>query len=182
MSVPVVETPAATAEVEGQAPVTEPEAQKPVESETPAEEEAGKEEEPEFFSKDYVKALRDEAASYRVQLRAAEEALNAAKTPEEVEAAVASITEQNHQLRRDLIAERHKLPAELKKVLTGTTDEELEAHAKELAQFVPKSEVVPTTPPVTPGGGLGGAEVGSGDVLPDDPGELAARLRPRRFI
>lgn len=79
-----------------------------------------------------------EAAATRVKLRETEARLSTAKTPEEFEAAVNDLRKQNDELTKAKIAAEHALPPELAELLKGSTEEELIAHAKTLAQFAPK--------------------------------------------
>jgi hypothetical protein len=88
------------------------------------------------YTEDYVKALRAEAAGYRTKLREAEEKFAAAKSQEDVDAAVAALKADNETLRRDLVAAQFNLPPELAKRLSGSTEDELKADAEALAQFV----------------------------------------------
>jgi hypothetical protein len=93
-------------------------------------------------------ATRKSEAKYRTRLREAEEKLQNAKTPEEVEAAIAEIKTANatdaHALTVENVALKHKLPDDLSKVLAdaaqGKTREELEAHATILAKYAPVEE------------------------------------------
>lgn len=85
------------------------------------------------------KKLKDanaEAAKYRTQLRDAQEALSKAKTPEEFATAVGTLTKSNEALERELVAVKYKLPDIIAKRIVGTTREEMEADAKELAKSV----------------------------------------------
>lgn len=132
---------------------------------------------PEWAKKELTK-VRGEAANYRVKLREAQEALANAKTPEEFEAATAELTSQVATLERSLligsVATTFKLPPELAAVLKGDTEDELTAHAKELAKFVPVEE----DEDVDLSGGLTPDER---DDDPDDPAELARKYgRGRR--
>jgi len=100
---------------------------------------------PEWAREKLTKA-NAEAANYRTKLREAEKALEAAKTPEEVEALLTGWkAEREEQERKDAeaarallienIALKHHLPEALAKRLVGNTREELEADAKALAEF-----------------------------------------------
>jgi hypothetical protein len=104
---------------------------------------------PEWASKE-LKAVRGEAAGYRVKLRDAIEKLEGTKTVEEFEAAVGELREENDKLQRqqmiDAIARDAELPKELAEVLQGATEEELKAHAEKLKKFAPakkKKQIVP---------------------------------------
>lgn len=90
----------------------------------------------EMFPASYVKELRDESAGLRVKLREVEEKLASAKSQEDIDAALSELSAQNEQLRREVIAGRHKLPPQMAARLAGKTDEELEADAQELARLV----------------------------------------------
>lgn len=121
-----------------------------------------------------------EAANYRVRAREAEEKLKSAKTPEEFAAATAEFAKQNAALAKEIlhrdIATEHKLPADLASALRGETKEELEAHAKILAKYVP-AEIEVITPPATLSGGLTPNDDG---VTETNPGELARKYGGRR--
>lgn len=166
MSVPAVEQ-TVTETVE-----TEPSADPQAGAEQTAEQATPEvEPEPKLYDESYVRRLREENASWRTKLREAEEAgKTAAKALEDV-------SSENLTLRRENVAKDHKLPPEIAALLQGTTVEELEAHAAQLAPLVRGSDFPP--PPTTSGGGLNGSTAGEGT---SDPGELAARLaRPRIF-
>lgn len=99
--------------------------------------------EPELDLDSAKKALakaRNEAGKYRTRLRDAEDKLSKAKTPEEFEAAVTELRDTNAKLERDLLVERvarkAALPEELAELLQGSTEAELQAHAKKLARYV----------------------------------------------
>lgn len=103
------------------------------ESEESQEDEEGDTEELDLErAKAKIAKANDEAKNLRTRLREKEEALKVAKSPEEVEEAVTKAT-------RDLLIEnvalKHKLSEKVAKRLTGTTREELEADAKELADL-----------------------------------------------
>lgn len=95
---------------------------------------------PEHVTRKELKAARAEAAKYRTQLRETQEALAKAKTPEEFEAALAESSTKISALEKELVAAKFKLPDILAKRLVGTTREELEADAKELAKQVRPGE------------------------------------------
>ncbi|MFE4451426.1 hypothetical protein [Streptomyces sp. NPDC056796] len=115
-----------------------------------------------------------EAANYRIKLRETEAKFANAKTPEEFEAAVAELKEQNAALERSIllntVAAKHELPPVLAKRLTGNTPEELEADAKELAKLI-----VPAAPESL-GGGLT-PDDGSDDFDPVKASRAARRPR-----
>jgi hypothetical protein len=98
---------------------------------------------PEWARTKLTKA-NSEAANYRTKLREAEEKLKDAKTPEEVEEIVNQMTKDREQseiaLLRENVALKFKLPAALQKRLSGTTREEMEADAKELADLFGSDE------------------------------------------
>jgi len=118
--------------------------------------------------------LRAEAANYRTRLREAETKLGEAKTPEEYEAAVTDLREQNAKLEKSIlvnkVAGKHKLNAVLSDRLRGDTEEELEADAILLASTA--AFVAPV--PEALEGGLNPSEDPDGDM---DPRELATRFR-----
>lgn len=154
----------------------EPEEKPEEPSETPEEKPEVKpsDELPEWAQKELT-SVRAEAANYRTKLREAEQALSGAKTPEEVAAAIAELTEQNAKLERSLlvrdVAAEFKLPAELAEVLKGDDIDALKEHAKKLAKFAPADEV---HVPESLGGGL---TPNDDDDTEMDPRKLARRTR-----
>jgi hypothetical protein len=125
---------------------------------------------PDWARKELAK-VRNEAAGYRTRLRDAEAKLSEAKTPEEVEAALADVKAKNAELERSLlvstVARKFDLPAELAGRLQGSTPEELEADAKALQTLL-----TPAAPSA-----LGGGLTPSDD---DDDGEMDPRKLARR--
>lgn len=126
---------------------TEETVETPPEGETPqGEETATTEEQPteESVPADVLrKKLTDanaEAANYRTKLRETEAKLSSAKTVEEFEAATAELKGQIESLERSIllnnVAAKYELPPVLAKRLSGATEEELEADAKELQKLV----------------------------------------------
>lgn len=115
-----------------------------------------------------------EAANYRTKLREAEARLSKAKTVEEYEAATAELRGQVETLERQIllssVAAKYELPAPLAKRLSGATEAELEADAKELQKLI--------APPAP--------ESLSGGLSPDDgedfdPVKAARAARKRRY-
>lgn len=86
-----------------------------------------------------IKRLRNENAARRVSEKELRERLDSAKTPEEVEAAVAEVRKKNEelelQLLRERVARQAQLPEALADRLRGNTEEELRADAAQLAGF-----------------------------------------------
>lgn len=127
------------------------------EEESEESEDEGGDELPEWAREKLTKA-NAEAANYRVRAREAEEKLKNAKSLEEVDAIVAEMTKDReateHALLRENVALKFKLPEAAQKRLAGTTREELEADAKELADLF-------------------------GTEVEDDERELEGGLRPR---
>ncbi len=128
---------------------------------------------PEWAKKELAN-VRAEAANYRTKLRDAESKLSAAKTPEEVEAAISELREQNAKLERTIlvsrVASKHNLPSELADVLKGDDEAALEAHAKTLAKFAASVQSEPTKLE----GGLDPADEVDSET---DPRKLARRFR-----
>lgn len=91
-----------------------------------------------------ISEVRGEAANYRTKLRETEDTLSKAKTPEDIEKATEELKATNAKLERELlitkVAAKHNIPEELKSRLTGVTEADLEADAKTLAKFAPKTE------------------------------------------
>lgn len=120
-------------EGDGETPPAEnPPAEDPPADETPAEEEAPAEE-PKTYDEAYVKRLKNENQSLRTRLREAEAALEAAKTEEDIEAAVSEFKNKNAELERNLlavtVAARKGLPEGFAERLRGDTEADLEADA-----------------------------------------------------
>lgn len=92
-------------------------------------------------AKKALSKVRKENAATRTKLRDMEAKFADAKTPEEVEAALADLKAANaaeaHALVVENVALKHKLPDDLAAALKGATREELEAHAAVLAKYVP---------------------------------------------
>ncbi|KOG26814.1 hypothetical protein [Streptomyces viridochromogenes] len=126
---------------------------------------------PDWARKELAK-VRGEAAGYRTRLRDAETKLSEAKTPEEVEAALADVKSKNAELERSLlvatVARKYDLPAELAGRLQGGTPEELDTDAKALQALL-----TPAAPPSL-GGGLNPSDEDDGEM---DPRKLARRSR-----
>jgi hypothetical protein len=96
------------------------------------------------WAREKLTKANSEAANYRTKLREAEEKLKNVKTLEEVDTLLAEFQAQReaedaekakvqHELLIENIALKYKLPAKLAKRLQGSTREEIEADAKELA-------------------------------------------------
>ena len=113
--------------------------------------------------------VRKEAARYRVAARELREALEKAKSPEEYEAASARVAELETELHRERLARAYGLPEGLASRITGTTDEEREADARQLAELF-NSRTIPR--------GRGGLNPSQKPADPSDPAALA-RLIPR---
>lgn len=162
---------------------TSTEDEKPAEDGAPAEESTTEEKpeekpsedggDPEWAKKELTK-VRAEAANYRTRLRDAEAKLSEAKTPEEFEAAVADLREENAKLEKSIlvtkVAAKHGLSDVLAARLVGSTEEELEADAKLLAS-------VANAAPPAPESLEGGLDPSSDDDGETDPRKLAARFR-----
>jgi hypothetical protein len=98
-----------------------------------------------WYEKELTKT-RNEAASWRTQLRDVQEQLKNAKTPEEFEAARAELESRNKDLERELLKAKvakgdptkniPALPDDLAALLKGDTEEELNAHAEVLRKYV----------------------------------------------
>ncbi|MFF4510598.1 hypothetical protein [Streptomyces mirabilis] len=117
-----------------------------------------------------------EAANYRTKLRETEAKLSSAKTVEEFEAATTELRGQIDALERTIllnnVAAKYELPPVLAKRLSGATEEELEADAKELQKLVAPEQ------PQSLSGGLDPEE----DADEFDPVKAAqAARRSRRY-
>ncbi|MEU8835190.1 hypothetical protein [Streptomyces sp900116325] len=156
-------------------PTTEETVETPPEGTTPEGEQTTESTEESVPADVLRKKLTDanaEAANYRTKLRETEAKLSSAKTVEEFEAATAELKGQVEALERQIllnnVAAKYELPTALAKRLTGTTEAELEADAKELQKLVAPAV------PESLGGGLD----------PDDGGDFdpvkAARAARKR--
>lgn len=125
-----------------------------------------------------IAKANDEAKNLRSRLRETEEKLKNAKSPEEVDEIVQQMTKDReaaeHALLRENVALKFKLPEKAHKRLAGSTREELEADAKELAELFGTDE---DDEDVTLEGGLSPRDRGSED---SDPRSLAQRYGARR--
>ena len=128
---------------------------------------------PEWARKELTK-VRGEAANYRTKLREAEQKLSEAKTPEEVNAAISELREQNEKLERSIlvntVATKYELTPLLASRLVGSTEAELEADAKLLAAALPAA---PLAPPKL----AGGLDPSDDSDTESDPRKLARRSR-----
>lgn len=129
-------------------------------------------------AKEKIAKVNAEAKNLRDRLRKTEEKLKDAKTPEEVEAIVKQMSEEResaeHELLRENVALKFKLPEKAIKRLAGTTREELEADAKELADLFGTDE---DDEDINLEGGLEPRNRDSDD--PDDPASLAQKYGRR---
>lgn len=127
------------------------------------------------WARNELKKARGDAARYRTGLREAEAKLAAAKTPEEFETATRELAQQNAKLTREInvrdVAAKHGLPPALAARLQGSTPEEMEADAVELAKLVAPN-------PTGSGDPKGGLDPNDDDNEMD-PRKLAARYRRR---
>jgi len=152
----------------------------PVETETPPVDEKPAEEEKPPLTVEQLQAevekTRREAAGYRTRLRDAEAKLAEAKTPDDIEAAVAEFREANARLEREIVvtkvASKYNLPAELAARLQGTDEAALDADAKVLAALV--------TTKTTPESLSGGLTPGESDEE-FDPVAAAHAAKKRRY-
>ena len=114
-----------------------------------------------------IKDLRTENADRRTRATTAENALKAAKTPEEFATALAEWTTKNNDLERALVGSQFQLPDALTALLQGTSREEMETHAKAL-------QLLLAAPPAT--GDLSGGLT----PLSDDDGESSPLALAKR--
>jgi hypothetical protein len=103
--------------------------------------------------RDYIKSLRDEAAKYRTDKRAAEDAKLAEekkfselaeKRLKELNDANAKLAAMERQTLVSSVAAKHGLPADLAARLQGETEAELTADAKKLAALIPGAKAPDT--------------------------------------
>jgi len=124
-----------------------------------------------------LKKVRNEAADWRTRYRDLEGKLAEAKTADQVDEIVNAMKVERESAERELLVEnialKHRLPDELATALKGNTREELEAHAKVLAKFVPSEDIDPDR-------GAGGLDPNDEDGS-FDPVKLARAARTRRY-
>lgn len=128
-----------------------PSDQKPVEDES---------ELPEWARERLTKANR-EAASYRTQLREAQESLSRAKTPEDYQALQDKLETVQHDLLVASIAHELGIPDDFASRLRGATEEEIRADAESIKDLFAQKPAGHT--PQTPRGGLDPREAEDGD-------------------
>jgi exonuclease VII small subunit len=169
--VPEQETPST------ETPTTEETVETPPEGNTPEGEQTTESTEESVPADVLRKKLTDanaEAANYRTKLRETEAKLSSAKTVEEFEAATAELKGQVEALERQIllnnVAAKYELPTALAKRLSGTTEAELEADAKELQKLVA---------PAVPDSLGGGLDPDDGDDF--DPVKAARAARKRSY-
>lgn len=127
-----------------------------------------------------IKNLRGENAQRRTTSNELKAQLDAAKSQEDIDAAVAAANAKVTELERSLSIATHTagLPAEAAELVTGTTDEEIKASADKvralLAGATPAKE-----PDLNASGGLNPKGT-RGDVGGYDPGALAAEILAKR--
>jgi hypothetical protein len=139
--VPEQETPSTEETTAEETVETPPEGETPKGDETPSTEEKPAEESvPSDVLRKKLTDANAEAANYRTKLRETEAKLSSAKTVEEFEAATAELKGQIETLERSIllnnVAAKYELPPVLAKRLSGATEAELEADAKELQKLV----------------------------------------------
>lgn len=131
-----------------------------------------------------VSSLRSESAARRAEVRRLQEAneelrqqLEAAKSPEDFQAAVAEydqrVKEAQLEAARERTARKYGLPDALVTRLAGQTEEELEADAQQLQSLFTAQA---TPPPAPQGPARGGLDPTEQRV---DPAEAAAAIRQR---
>jgi hypothetical protein len=131
------------------------------------------------WARSELKKVRGEAANYRTKFREASKQLEAAKTPEEYEAAVSELQEQIATMEqtalRNEVAADAKLPKAMWDRIKGSTREELVADAKALAALVVTED--DGGEPESLSGGLNPHSDDDGET---DPRKLAQKYGPRR--
>lgn len=124
-----------------------------------------------------LKKARNEAARYRTAKRELEQKFKDAKTPDEVQAVIDELKNENAKEAKALLIEnvalKHGLPTELADALKGETREELEAHAKVLAKYAPGAGEDPELE-----GGLDPTSNSGGN---EDVADTVRRARARRY-
>lgn len=143
---------------ESQAPAVEPTA---IETPPPAAPQEGKQE---TFDAEYVAKLRAESAKYRTQAKANEDAAKrlaeleesqkseAQKLADRLAEAERKASEAEQKMLKAEVAAAKGVPVEL---LSGSTAEELEAHADRLLAFRGEAPKMPAAPPATGQGRVG---------------------------
>lgn len=143
-----------------------------------AENEEKEEAQPKTYSEDYVRKLRDEAASWRTKLRETQEILDKAKSPEEYEALQNKLADFQKQYELDQVKAKatKSLPDELINSVTWPDSAEgIEAQAKALASFAESAGVARSTEELH-----GGLDPRSKRATPNEsPEQLARRYNKR---
>jgi hypothetical protein len=173
--VPEQETPSTEEKPTEETPQTPPEGETPKgDGAESTEEKPAEESVPAEVLRKKLTDANAEAANYRTKLRETEAKLSAAKTVEEFEAATSELRGQIEALERTIllnnVAAKYELPPALAKRLSGTTEAELEADAKELQKLV-----APATPESLSGG------LDPDDKNDFDPVKAARAARSRRY-
>jgi hypothetical protein len=122
-----------------------------------------------------LKKARKDAGNYRTKLRDLEAQFKDAKTPDEVQAVIDKLNEDNAKeattLIRENVALKHGLPDDLAALISGSTREEMEASAKVLAKYAPANEDDPDLE--------GGLRPDNGPTETQDVREAVSRARRR---
>lgn len=129
-----------------------------------------------------LRNVRDEAAKRRTQVKDLEAKLAEAKTPDDIEAAVAEFRTKAETLEKELrvikLAAANSLDENLTKVLSGFPVDQLEEQAKLLAAYAPKKREGASLDDLSGGLTPGGGSVRDGGSL--SPVEAAKAMRRRR--
>lgn len=141
---------AATDEVEDEAKTPGPEGGGEPESQAGSGEESSEtsvdDELPEWARERISKANR-EAASYRTQLRELQDKTKEYKTVEEFNSAMEELNTKLAARDRELIAETHRIPEDMREFIIGENAEDWEASAKKLSERLATAD--PTPPPTS---------------------------------
>lgn len=132
------------------------------------------------WAKAEIKNLRGENAQRRTTSNELKAQLDAAKSQEDIDAAVAAANAKVTELERSLSIATHTagLPAEAAELVTGNTDEEIKASADKVRALL-AGATPPKEPDLDASGGLNPKGT-RGSAAGFDPGELAKEALARR--
>ena len=124
------------------------------------------------IAKAEIERLRQEAAGYRTQKNELSKQLEGAKSPEDIDAAIAEWQTKTAKLERENLVLQHgaTLPETLRKYVQGDTEDEIKASVAELAATV-------TTKAPAPPSRVGGGLTPGAEAPVTDPAKLAAQVR-----
>lgn len=132
------------------------------------------------WAKSQLEKARREAASYRTQLREAQEKLGKAKSEDEFNAVVTELNQKLAERDRELVLERYGITEDEASLIVGDGVDDWEAKAKLVQSLKAVKEPEKAEPPATKRPPQGGRESSRDNGGTVDPVELARRARARR--